>query len=347
MEESNKKTSILKNFRKHFREIFYFYFDTKKREQFAKMGFFKRWFYTNWWFFKSLVLKFTLFRRLLFLGGLVLFFIGFDTESGSTVFLKISFWFLFIIIILELKDKLLAQDELAIGKRVQSALMPEKNPSFPGWDIWLYNNAAKEVSGDLLDYINISENKFGVALGDVSGKGLGAALLMARLQACLIALVPNFESFSELGKQLNRIFCKDCLPNTFASLVYIELNSDSGDLRILNAGHIPPVMLKDGRLEEMPKGQTALGLARISEYKEERTNLSPGDIFIAYSDGLTEARNEKGDFYGEERLNDLFLRLKDHSAEEAGKFIKSEIDNFIGYARQNDDISLVVLKRKN
>ncbi|MFC1726595.1 PP2C family protein-serine/threonine phosphatase [candidate division KSB1 bacterium] len=341
----NKKNPFRKNVKRDLKEIFYFYLDNEKHGKLAKAGWIKRWLFSDWWFFKSVILKLSPFRRFFFFAGWILFFAGFGTYSGNTVFLKLSFFFLFFIILLELKDKLLAQDELAVGKEVQSALMPDENPVFKGWDIWLFNKAAKEVGGDLIDYIKIKNNKLGIALGDVAGKGLGAALLMARLQASLTALVPNFESFAELGKQLNMLLCKDYLQNKFASLVYIELESGSGDLRILNAGHLPPVKLKEGKLEEMLKGQSALGLSTTSVYEEQHTSLARGEILLVFSDGLTEARNEDGDFFGENRLNDLILEIKGNSASETGNHIITEIEKFTGYARQSDDISLIVLKR--
>ncbi len=341
------KTGFRKNLRRDFREIFHFYIDSEKREQLTKAGWLKKWLLTDWWFFKSVINKLPKFRRFLFFAGVFLFLAGFSVSSWNTVFLKLSFFIMFFIILLELKDKFLAQNELAAGREIQSALMPDKNPVFTGWDIWLFNSAAKEVSGDLIDYINISENKLGVALGDVAGKGLGAALLMARLQASLTALAPITKSLPELGKQLNRIFCRDCLPSKFASFIYIELKSESSEIKMFNAGHHPPLLLKKGKLEEMPKGQPALGLTSASVYEEQSAILDPGDFLLAYSDGITEARNEDGDLYGENRLNDLLLQLNGSSATAVGNRVMVDVEKFIGSTRQSDDISIIVLKRNN
>ncbi|MFC1564270.1 PP2C family protein-serine/threonine phosphatase [candidate division KSB1 bacterium] len=340
-------SNLRKTFKKGFRETFYFYIDSKKRVQLAKAGWLKKWLYTNWWFFKSVILKLTPVRRVLFLGGFALFWASFSADTGNALLLRISFLLFLFIILLELKDKLFAQDELAVGGEVQSALMPDENPMFPGWDIWIYNSPAKEVSGDLIDFVRLSDNRLGLALGDVAGKGLGAALLMARLQASLIALVPIIDSFAELGRQLNHIFCRDCLPNKFASLVYIEIDSGKGDIRLFNAGHLPPIMIKGGKLEEMPKGQPALGLTDASVYEEQQTKIEPGEILLAYSDGLTEAVNEDGEFFGDERLSNLLLKLENGSASDTGNRIIEEIGVFTGYAQQSDDISIIVLKRKN
>jgi len=122
---------------------------------------------------------------------------------------------------LELKDKLHAKTELEEGRSVQNALMPEENPKVDGWDIWLYTRPANDVGGDLLDFTKISENNYGISLGDVAGKGLSAALLMAKLQSTIRAIVPDYISLSEFGNKLNHIFCRDSLPKLFSSLIYI------------------------------------------------------------------------------------------------------------------------------
>ena len=340
-----KKVTFWHTFKRDFREIHRFYFNPERRAILAKAGWFKKWYLSNWWFFKTVITKLTPLRRSLFFAGWILFAAGHGSYFGSTVYMKLSFFVLFFIIILELKDKFLAKDELAAGSAIQSALMPGEDPAFAGWDIWLFNSPAREVGGDLIDFVRIDRNKLGLALGDVSGKGLGAALLMARLQASLAALIPVSGSLTELGWRLNRIFCRDCLPGKFASFVYIEIQSESGDLTLLNAGHLPPILIRNGALEEMPKGQTALGLSDSSVYEEQSAHLAPGEILLACSDGITEAGNEDGDLYGEERLHDLCFTLQEYSASEIGNRILSEIREFIGTARQSDDVSLIVLKR--
>jgi len=139
--------------------------------------------------------------------------------------------FLFIIA-LELKDKLHAKSELEEGRAVQKALMPETIPDVAGWDIWLYTKPANDVCGDLLDFLKLSEEKVCISIGDVAGKGLSAALLMAKLQSTIRAIVPDYNSLMELGEKINRIFCRDSLPKLFASLVYVELDVTSGKIKI-------------------------------------------------------------------------------------------------------------------
>jgi len=203
------------------------------------------------------------------------------------------------------------------------------------------------VGGDFVDYLSTQDDVLGVALGDVAGKGLGAALFMARLQATVRALAPGASSIAKLGEELNMIFCRDCLPSLFASLVYVELQPDSDRVRLLNAGHLPPIVIRHGKISEMPRGTPALGLTYDAPFKEQSRSVPDGAFMLIYSDGLVEAQNTRGEFFGSERLMDLLAHLDSQSAEEAGAFLLKEVSLFVGEAQPSDDISLVVLKRSS
>jgi sigma-B regulation protein RsbU (phosphoserine phosphatase) len=253
---------------------------------------------------------------------------------------------LLIILMLELKDKLLARNELADGRSVQRALMPPPRPSVPGWDLWLFTRSANDVGGDLVDFLRIDERRYGVALGDVAGKGLGAALLMARLQATLRALVPEFPDLGDLGARLNHIFHRDGPANRFASLVYLDLERDRPVVRLLNAGHMPPLVLRrHGAVEDLPRGSAALGVLKGATFEEQAVTLDPGDLMLVYSDGLTEACAPDGDFFGDDRLRAVFATTGGLDAESAGTRVLGEVDAFVRDARPFDDLSLVVLGR--
>jgi serine phosphatase RsbU (regulator of sigma subunit) len=249
------------------------------------------------------------------------------------------------IIMLELKDKLIAHEELEAGHAVQNALMPERTPPVSGWGLWLFTRSANEVGGDLVDFINISPDRVGVTLGDIAGKGLRAALLTAKLQATIRALAPDFSSLSELGRKLNFIFCRDSLPNLFASVVYLEVQPNAGSIRLVNAGHLPPLIVRGAQLERTDKGGMALGLSPQATYQEQRLELNTNDMVFVYSDGLTEARNESGAFFGEQKILDLLPQLATYSPQQIGDRLLAEIDRFVGDARTYDDITIAILKR--
>ena len=343
-----RQEDFAKNIKRDWNEVVEFFMTDERREELRSMHIVKKIFIVPFWLFRAMYLHLTPARRILLLVALVLSFVEIRAGAGDA---SVSNGHLFgvllllFILLLELKDKILARDELEAGRAVQSALMPDAQPNFAGWDIWIHTHPANDVGGDLVDYILIDENRLGLSLGDVAGKGLGAALFMAKLQATLRALAPGRESIPALGTQLSSIFDRDGLPNRFTSLVYLEVTHDSGEITMLNAGHMPPLHLTGGTIVEMPRGGPALGILKHAEYSELRVELQPGEILLVYSDGLTEAQNESGDFFGEERLRRLLLRINSLDAASMGQHILERIERFTGESRQHDDLSLMILRR--
>jgi len=345
-----RKGDILDALRRDFKELYGFYIDNETQERLRSERRFSRFVHSSWYLLKSLILKLTPARRFLLLLSIAFFFFGDTSISDGNLHISIhsnfiSYFFLLLVLMLELKDKLLAHDELQIGRTVQKALLPEENPTLSGWSIWLFTRPANDVGGDLVDYINLDENRLGLALGDVAGKGLGAALLMSKLQSTLRAIAQDYKSLSELGERINLIFCRDSLPNKFATLVYAELTQNSGKVRLLNAGHLPPLLLKGSKLDELSRGAPALGLLRTSKFEEQETEMNPGDLLVIYSDGVTEARDERDEFFGDQRLRSIIGRSAGISPDRVGERILAEVDDFVGEAPRSDDLSLVIVKR--
>jgi len=340
--EDIRSSDLPRTLRQDLQETYHFYLDDDSKAQLSGMGQFQRWMYTSFWLMKSLFLKLSPNRRVMLLIGL---FLAVNGAMGDNLMVFAGFLVLLLVLVLELKDKLMAQDELTAGRTVQMALMPDENPALPGWETWLYTRPANDVGGDLVDYLRISGERLGLALGDVAGKGLPAALFMAKLQATLRAVAPGHQDLSELGTEINEIFRRDGLPNRFASLVYLEIKPDEDRVRVLNAGHLPPMIVHDGAVEELPRGAPALGLMAGAPYREQEALLSRGDLLLVCSDGITEARNQAGAFFGEERLKKLLRSLHNVSLETAGQRLLNEVDRFVGDARPSDDLSIVLLKR--
>ncbi|MFZ1083121.1 MAG: PP2C family protein-serine/threonine phosphatase [Candidatus Kryptoniota bacterium] len=345
-----RKGEIFESLRKDFKELYRFYIDAETQERLKSEKRIKRFIHASWYLLKSLILKLNPARRFLLLLSLALFFFGdmkFSNDNFNFSFHNsiVSYLLLLLVLMLELKDKLLAHDELRIGRTVQKALLPEENPTLAGWSIWLFTRPANDVGGDLVDYINLDSDHLGLALGDVAGKGLGAALLMSKLQSTLRAIAPDYKSLSELGERINLIFCRDSLPNKFATLVYLELTQNSGKVRLLNAGHLPPLVLHGSNVNELSRGAAALGLMKSSKFQEQEIELSPGDLLLTYSDGVTEARNERDEFFGDQRLISIIGKSAGVSPENVGEKILAEVDTFVGDAPRSDDLSLVIIKR--
>jgi len=339
-----------RTFRRDLDELYDFYLDEEDRVRLSSMGRFKRWFFQAGWLFRELVLKLAPLRRVLVLIALVLFLEGEVrfTHGDSSIgvnFAPVAVLLLLVVIMLELKDKLLARDELAVGRAVQLALMPQSAPEVPGWDVWLYTRPANDVGGDMVDCIPLEGGRWAFALGDVSGKGLGAALLMAKLQSTLRAIVPGPRGLADLGSQVNRILCRDGLPGKFTTLIYLEVEHDSPTVRLLNAGHPPPIVRQLGETRTLRPQAPPLGVVPESVYREESVEVEPGGLLLLYSDGVTDAHDSKWEFFGEERLLALLPWLDDRSAEEAGRSILEAVAKFAGDERPFDDLSLILLRR--
>ncbi|HQU74790.1 MAG TPA: PP2C family protein-serine/threonine phosphatase [Calditrichia bacterium] len=338
-----QSTPIRASLRRNFQELKAFYLTREQQDRLENMNWLKRWLFTGTWLLKILFFKLSPFRRLLLVASLYMLL----AQNGNggrdlTIFGAIT---ILLLLLLELKDKLLAHSELADGRKVQLALAPEANPRVPGWEIWLFTRSANDVGGDLVDILQLTDKCHGLALGDVAGKGLKAALFMAKLQATLRALASDFDDLGLFAKKVNRIFNRDGLPNSFASLIYLCVESNSPSVRLVNAGHMPPLLLHNGTVRELDKGGRALGLVADSDYREERLSLEPGATLFLYSDGLTEAQNEEGAFFGDERMIALLKRCGELSPSETGRQFINAVDGFVGEARPADDLSLIILRR--
>jgi hypothetical protein len=337
------------NMKREAREIEEFFLSDEERDRLRAKGKIWRWFVLAWWVLKNSILKLTSFRRIVLVVGLLLLFINVNIEgdtNGITIHnTGLGVLCLLLVLILELKDKLLAHDELESGRAVQSAMNPKTTPFVPGWNVWLYTRPANEVGGDLVDFLKCDEARFGVSIGDVAGKGLGAALFMVKIQSTLRALAPDVQPLRVLAAKLNTILIRDGMPGKFASLVFVSFTSANGDLRFFNAGHMPPLVVSPDGVKELPKGSAALGLSAETEFSEQEFRLSPGQSLVIYSDGLTEAQNEAKEFYGLERFKTLCAGCRSLTAQSFGEKIVSTVTAFEGEARRTDDLSLVILQR--
>jgi hypothetical protein len=327
-----------------------FYLSDADRKRMAELRPGARWLHRTWWLLNGLLMKLTPTRRVLLAAALVIWLIGTTRINvGRATFevrpAPIATAVLLIVLMLELRDKLVARDELEAGRAVQLALMPAHKPDIPGWNVWLYTRPANDVGGDLVDHLRIDGRSHFVALGDVAGKALPAALLSVKLQATLRALAPRFDDLGELGGAVNQILQRDGLPSRFASLVYLLVSEDSGQVRLLNAGHMPPLLVGNGRVTTLERGSMVLGMIPDVTFNEQRVELTSGDSLVVYSDGVSEAMNEAGDFFGDERLLAVVGQSAGLPPEAIGARVLDAVATFVGDAVPNDDLSLIVLKR--
>lgn len=328
--------------RRDLRETWDFYLDADERRELAAMNRFKRGLYSTGYLFRGLFLKLTPLRRAFLLFSLYLMWIGLPDNALQTVS---GFALVLFVLGLELKDKLVARDELEAGRAVQLALMPSRLPVLPGWDVWMYTTPANEVGGDVIDHMMHGSNRLSLSLGDVAGKGLPAALMAARLQATLRALLPDTDDPGQLMDSLNRVVCRDGLPSKFASMVVLDMASGGSDVHLVNAGHLPPIHVHQDGCTPLGRGGPAVGLLPSARFASTRVTLNTDDLLIVCSDGVTEARNEVGDFFGDERFLELIAHVHGLSASDVGERILRAVHAFMGAARPSDDLSLVLARK--
>ncbi|HLG93632.1 MAG TPA: GAF domain-containing SpoIIE family protein phosphatase [candidate division Zixibacteria bacterium] len=236
------------------------------------------------------------------------------------------------------------EGELAIARQIQHSFFPKRVPELPGFDIYGGNVPSSEVGGDYYDFIPIVENQAGIAVADVSGKGIPAALIMAAFRASLKAEIRNNYAIRTIMAKVNSLMHESIEAGNYVTAFYGVLDSQKKIFTFSNAGHNPPLILKsDGTREYLTKGGVALGIFADSAYKEKPYPLHGGDILVFYTDGVTEARSEGDEEFGLGRFERLVEENRARPAREIYDAVEREVARFQNYRRQ-DDFTLIVLK---
>ncbi len=335
----------------NFRQLYRFYLDEERRADLESMGWVRRTWKRIWWLLKSLLAKLSPGRRLALAAAMLMALMGHWRFSTGKIQVGLdlrgwAFLILLFILMLELKDKLLARSEIEVARQVQIALLPRTHPQPEGWSIWSMAQPANDVGADLVDYIDLPDGRLGIVLADVAGKGLGAALLTAKVQATLRAVAPEVRSLGDLGTRLNTILHRDGIDNRFVTLFYFEIDGGSGRVRYLNAGHNPPLLVRaTGVIETIDPSSIPLGMMADCTCREGHLDLQPGDLIVAYSDGLTEATNATGQEFGPDRLRALLPGLRGLPSEEIVARVTRDVNAFLGGLRPHDDLSLIAVGR--
>jgi sigma-B regulation protein RsbU (phosphoserine phosphatase) len=235
--------------------------------------------------------------------------------------------------------------ELEIARGIQESFLPEKAPEMAGLDLHGINLSYGEVGGDYYDFIPIVENQLGLAIGDVSGKGIAAALLMAAFRASLLAEIRNHYAIRRIFEKVNRLLYESTEPGKFVTAFYGVLDVKNRVFTFANAGHNPPMLLRaNGTVEWLTEGGLALGILSEATYEERPVPLAAGDVLVLYTDGVTEASNSTEEQYGVKRLEDLVRTLASEPARAIVDAIRTEVEAFTGERHLNDDLTLVVAR---
>lgn len=236
--------------------------------------------------------------------------------------------------------------ELEIAKGIQRSFLPEKEPDISGIDIAASNVAATEVGGDFYDFIPIAKDQWGLTIADVAGKGVPAALFMALSRTLVRASTTGNPNVSESIEKANELICADAKTGMFVTLFYAILDAKKKRLRYVNAGHNPPLLLKQqkGNTVLLKAKGIALGVIENIELEEEEIQLEKGDLITLFTDGVTEAINQKEEQFGQQRLLTLIEENRGLSACEIISKIEAEVTAFSGGQPQFDDITLMIIK---
>jgi sigma-B regulation protein RsbU (phosphoserine phosphatase) len=240
--------------------------------------------------------------------------------------------------------------ELALAGRVQCGFLPKRVPDVPGWQMAMMLRPARETSGDFYDVCPLPNGHLGIVIADVVDKGAGAALYMAL--SCTLLRTYAAEYPMEPARVLssvNRRLLTDTDASEFVTVFYGVLDPATGALAYANAGHHPPYLVRAGvdeEVETLSRAGIPLGIQEDQRWEQGRAELAPGDVLVLYTDGVTEAQDAEGTFFGVDRLVACVRANVGGSAQDIQDAIVGDIDGFVGDASQRDDIALVVLVRE-
>ncbi len=255
--------------------------------------------------------------------------------------------------------------DMQLAAEIQRQILPKGVPSLPGYEISGWNRPAREVGGDYYDLLPLASStgsgrsggdsgdgrrrvsRLGIALGDVSGKGVPAALMVSTLHSAIRLLMGRVETGPRLVERLNRHILASSAPNKFVTLLVGELDAEVGAFRYVNAGHNPGLLLRaDGGLERLDPGGLPVGLLPDGSYRADRVDLAPGDLLCLYSDGITECPSPEDEEFGEERLIELLREARTRPVGEILETVDRVVTDFAGGASQGDDQTMVLIRRR-
>lgn len=239
--------------------------------------------------------------------------------------------------------------DLALAAEVQRRLLPPQPPGNGAATLAGFTLPARTVGGDYYDFLDLGGERIGIAVADVSGKGIAAALLMSVVQASLRVISAEGEvPLSQLAEKMNRFLYRSSGAAKYATFFYAQIEEGGRRLRFVNAGHNPPYLVRTTeagmKTTELGAGGPPLGLFPEAKYEEANLELVPGDLMVAFTDGVPEALNTEGEEFGEERLKGLLHVSNGCGAEEISVRISNQVRDWIGVAEQYDDVTVVVMK---
>lgn len=247
----------------------------------------------------------------------------------------------------EALEKQKIEEDLEIARDIQKNLLPHYIPDFENFEVAAFNLSSKQVGGDYYDIIPLDDDNFLIAIADVSGKGVPAALLMANLQAFLKITCRHNMQLNEATALINDLITENISDGKFITFFWGIFNVKKRSLTYVNAGHNPPLLIRDGKIRKLGLGGIILGVMKtVIPYQSETIKLKENDKLILFTDGITEAMNKKGEEYSDVELESLAVNLNGISAKESLSQIRDSVKEHTRGTSQSDDITLIVIEVK-
>jgi sigma-B regulation protein RsbU (phosphoserine phosphatase) len=257
-------------------------------------------------------------------------------------------------LIVEVGEKKKLESELEIARRVQLQLFPKSLPKLSTLEVAALCVPSRFVSGDYYDYVPLTSSRLALALGDVSGKGISAALVMASLQSALHAQLgharadgsanPAVSTAALVGRLSEQLY-ENTPPEKYATFFLSTYDDRAGTLLYTNAGHLPPLLIRGRETIRLDVGGTVIGLLPIFSYDQETVELQPGDLLAVFTDGVTEAEDASGEQFGDERLADLLMEHKDEPLEEIVQIVTGRVRAWAHDPDNADDTTILLARR--
>jgi sigma-B regulation protein RsbU (phosphoserine phosphatase) len=249
-----------------------------------------------------------------------------------------------------LEDKRQLDRDMQIAQQIQNSLLPQELPSYPSVELAAFNHPALEIGGDYYDFVKIDDKHIGLAIADVSGKGVGGALMMAVCRSVLRVNAPNVYDPSSMLSSLNKTLSSNLAEDMFISMLYMVLNLETNQLSFARAGHEAPILVRDGETTAERLNTTGIAIGLVDNdiftntVETRNISLQSGDLLVSYTDGITEAMNSDGDEWGTDSLQLSIQNMANASAQDLLDNIRNSVLTFAGNNRQYDDMTMLALK---
>lgn len=236
------------------------------------------------------------------------------------------------------------EEDLELAAKIQVGLLPPPTQKIDGWEVCYHYEPAGTVSGDYCDLIKGEDQSLHFALGDVSGKGVAASMLMAHLNAMFRTLISINLPLEQMVERVSRVFCESTLPTQYATLVCGRANT-SGEVEICNAGHLPPLLVQEGKVTNIAATGLPIGVFCSESFSVNRVQMNKGDTLFLYTDGFSESLDGRGNEYGPQRLSQLLNDNRSLSPDSLISLCRRELHTFAEGRVPKDDLTLMAISR--